>query len=365
MRGFPHSVVLQQISADQPRIWVWFLLLFVPNWLPQLLNQGLMLWPSFTRAVADHHASYFLIFFGVQMSLICGAILFLTRNYASALWSPPAPSGSHSFKSLVILVPLLLFHLSNWLLIFPLIMVPPSIPKSNELSQTLASMHDEIWGRLAYGASLTGVVCESISSFVAPVLEEMLFSGLLANRLAKSFGLTVAVLGAPVCFALVHVVQFGIGPHLIPLFLAGLTYTVIRFYSGSLRMAGVQPLGNKSRYLCSQMGCCRDALWASIKERLGNIAPWTRARSQTKTFPMDFSFGKTRLVSQCLLSDGARPEQPPEFPPGDFLTAKQAKYANKPDASAASFGVRVFRLFRGYQHFSGGDWGRFQGLDKN
>ena len=236
MRDFPHPVVLQQISADQPRIWVWFLFLFVPNWLPHLLNQGLMLWPSFIHVVADHHTAYFLVFFVVQMSLTCGAILFLSKNYASALWSPPPPSRSHSFRSLVILVPLLLFHLSNWLSILSF-MALPSIAKSQELSQTLASMHNEIWSGLAYGASLVGVVCESLSSFVSPVLEEMLFSGLLANRLTKSFGVSVAVLGTPVCFALIHVVQFGIGSHLITLFLAGLSYTIIRFRSGSLRMA--------------------------------------------------------------------------------------------------------------------------------
>ena len=234
MRDFPHPVVLQQISADQPRIWVWFLLLFVPNWLPRLLNQGLMLWPSFRHVVADHHTANFLVFFVVQMSVTCGAILFLSKNYASALWSPPPPSRSHSFRSLVILVPLLLFHLSLSIL---LIMALPSIAKSQELSQTLASMHNAIWSGLAYGASLIGVVCETLTSFVSPALEEMLFSGLLANRLAKSFGVSVAVLGTPVCFALIHVVQFGIGPHLIPLFFAGLTYTTIRFRSGSLRMA--------------------------------------------------------------------------------------------------------------------------------
>jgi len=116
-------------------------------------------------------------------------------------------------------------------------MALPSIASSQELSQTLASMHNDIWSGLAYGASLIGVVCESLTSFVSPVLEEMLFSGLLANRLSKSFGVSVAVLGTPVCFALIHVVQFGIGPHLITLFLAGLTYTTIRFRSGSLRMA--------------------------------------------------------------------------------------------------------------------------------
>ncbi|HZM04237.1 MAG TPA: CPBP family intramembrane glutamic endopeptidase [Candidatus Saccharimonadales bacterium] len=231
MRDFPHPVVLQQISSDQPRIWVWFLLLIVPNWLPRLVNQALMLWPSFVQISANHHASYFLIFFVVQTSLTCGAILFLSRNYASALWFPSPPS--RGFNSLLILAPLLFFHLSSWLSIMP-IMALSSMAKSQELTQAVAAMHHDIWSQLAYGASLTGVVCESLSSFVSPVLEEMLFSGLLANRLTKSFGFAVAILGTPLFFALIHVVQFGIGTHLIALFFAGFTYTVIRFRSGSL-----------------------------------------------------------------------------------------------------------------------------------
>ncbi len=236
MRDFPHPLALRQISADQPRISVWFLLFLVPNWLPHTLTQGLMLWPPFAVVIAGHHTSYFLIFFAVQMILTCGAILFLTRTYASAHWSPPPESRRHGFNSLVILVPLLLFYLSGCLSILPSIIDLPSIQKSNELSQTLASMHEAIWDRLAYGSSFTGVICESISSFVSPVLEEMLFSGLLTNRLVRSFGVSVAVFGAPACFALAHAVQFGVGPHLVPLFFAGLTYTIIRLYSGDLRM---------------------------------------------------------------------------------------------------------------------------------
>jgi membrane protease YdiL (CAAX protease family) len=54
--------------------------------------------------------------------------------------------------------------------------------------------------------------------------------------LAKRFGITVAILCAPVCFSLSHMVQFGIGPHLIVLFFAGVTYTIMRFYSGNLLM---------------------------------------------------------------------------------------------------------------------------------
>jgi membrane protease YdiL (CAAX protease family) len=236
MRDFPQSVVLQQISSDQPRFWVWLLLLFVPNWLPHLLTKGLMLWPSFARIVAEHHKSYFIVFFAVQMILTCCAILFLSKNYASALWTPRAPSQCHGFSSLVVLAPLLLFYLSNWISILPIVALP-SAAKSQELSQTLATMHNEIWSPLAYGASLAGVVCESILSFVSPVLEEMLFSGLLANRLIKSFGPAGAVLGTAICFALIHIFQFGIGAHLVALFIAGLTYTFIRFRTGSLRMA--------------------------------------------------------------------------------------------------------------------------------
>lgn len=106
-----------------------------------------------------------------------------------------------------------------------------------EGTKTLASIHHDVWGSLAYGSSLAGVVCSSVMSFAGPVLEEVVFTGFVVNAIAKPYGFVVAVVSAPACFALVHGFQFGVGLHLVPLFFAGVTYAVIRLCSGSLLLA--------------------------------------------------------------------------------------------------------------------------------
>jgi membrane protease YdiL (CAAX protease family) len=224
MRDFPNPVVFQQISAEQPPISLWLLLLFIPNWLPGILSRALILWPLFGKVVSVHHTCYLILFVVIQMSLASIALWFLGKKYTSALWSPLPESWRRSFRSLLILAPLLLFYLCFWI---PLFSIVP-LSRYPEFRDT---------GQLAYGSSMIGVICESVTGMLFPAFEEVFFSGLLANRLAKSFGVKMAVLGTPACFALAHVFQFGFGPHLVAIFFMGLTYTGIRFYSGSVLMA--------------------------------------------------------------------------------------------------------------------------------
>jgi membrane protease YdiL (CAAX protease family) len=74
-------------------------------------------------------------------------------------------------------------------------------------------------------------------SFAVPVLEEVVFTGSVVNAIAKPYGFVTAVVGVPMCFGLVHVFQFGVGRHLVPVFFAGVTYVAIRVFSGSLLLA--------------------------------------------------------------------------------------------------------------------------------
>lgn len=235
VRNIPHSVVLQQTTAPQPRLVIVLLSLFVPGWLPTLLAHALMLWHDFSSFVSEHDIGYRLTFFFVQLSLMCGAILLVSKRYTSALWIPQ-PSWKRGIAiSMLILLPLLLYHLSS-----SLSGIQGAISLSSlgdDGRDALASVHDEAWNRLAYGSSVAGVVCSSALSFVAPALEEVVFTGFVVNMIAKPYGFAAAVVGAPVCFALAHVFQSGAGPQLIPLFLAGLTYASIRVCSGSLLLA--------------------------------------------------------------------------------------------------------------------------------
>jgi membrane protease YdiL (CAAX protease family) len=98
----------------------------------------------------------------------------------------------------------------------------------------VAIVHQKIWGGLPYGPSPTGVVCFFWLTIIFPVLEETLFSGFLANRLAARFGTCAALLVTALLFTVGHVPVYGLGINALHLFFAGLTYVAIRFQSGSL-----------------------------------------------------------------------------------------------------------------------------------
>jgi membrane protease YdiL (CAAX protease family) len=234
-RSIPHSAVLQQISAPQPRLVVVLLCLGVPWWLPTLLVHMLKRWPAFWTLASEHDTVYLVGFFLVQLSLVCGSVVFLSKKYRSAVWTPQPSWPRGTAVSLLLLLPLFLFYLSR-----DVRGIRAMIGLSTygvEGAKALASAHLVVWGRLAYGLSLAGVLCGSIAVFVAPVLEELVFSGFVINAIAKRHGFVAAVLGASTCFTLVHVPRFGVGQHLLLVFFAGVTCALIRVFSGSLLLA--------------------------------------------------------------------------------------------------------------------------------
>ncbi len=236
-RAFPHPIVLEQIRAPAPHLLALFAFYFVPSWLPTLLTRGLIDWPAFATFRAHHHSQYQLAFLALQSVLLFGSIIILSTRYPRAIWIRRPPFGRNTNLCACLLLPILLYHLSSWNSTTQLLETLSKLHNPSEARRVLAYAHTAIWSRLAGGPSLTGVVSASILSLTAPVLEEMVFSGFVANAILRSFGVTAALLGTPVCFALTHVVQFGFGPHLVPLFFAGLTCTGIRFVSGNLRWA--------------------------------------------------------------------------------------------------------------------------------
>jgi membrane protease YdiL (CAAX protease family) len=235
VRSIPHPVVFQQITAPQPKLWIALLCLFVPDWLPTLLAHALMLWPMLSTFASDHDEGYRVAFFLLQLSLICGAIVFVSRSHTAAVWTPQPSWGRGITIAGLTLLPLFLYHLASSVQGIQATIALSSF--GGEARETLAAIHNETWGRLAYGSSLAGVVCSSVLSFTAPVLEEVVFTGFVVNAIAKPYGFAAAVVGASACFALVHVFQFGVGQHLATLFFAGLTYASIRVLSGSLLLA--------------------------------------------------------------------------------------------------------------------------------
>jgi membrane protease YdiL (CAAX protease family) len=213
------------------------LCLFVPGWLPTLLTHMLMLWPMFSNFASEHDAAYRVAFFFVQSVLATSAFVLLSKRYKTALWVPQPSWHRGIVAFIIILLPLLLFHLSACVRGIQATIALLRFGIAG--TQALDSIFNEVWSLLAYGPSPEGVFCSPILFVVVPPLEEVVFTGFVVNVISKRYGLTAAVIGASACFALVHAVQFGIGVHLISLFFAGMTYAMIRIFSGSLLLAVV------------------------------------------------------------------------------------------------------------------------------
>ena len=196
-----------------------------------------MPWPLFLAFAQKQESACRITFLLIQVSLVFGGVVLLSRKYASALWVPQ-PLGRRPFSAfLLILLPMLLFHLVFCLLELRAIINSATFPQRTEATRMLASIYHQEWATTVSGTSGIEVVCESIMSFVAPVLEEVVFTGFVVNAIAKPYGFVAAALGAPLCFTLYHTLKFGVGVILIPLFFAGVTYSLVRICSGSLLLA--------------------------------------------------------------------------------------------------------------------------------
>jgi membrane protease YdiL (CAAX protease family) len=234
---FPHPIIVEQIRAPQPHILTLFASFFVPAWLLTLLTGGLNHWNAFVAYQRYHLSEYHLIFLTLQFALLLGFVVFLTVRYPQALWIPRPQFSRNTLLCVCLVIPILFFEISNWKSAASVMEILSKVRNPLEIKKDLAAAHNMIWGRLVGGPSFIGVIWSSVLSMTAPVLEEMVFSGLFANAVARAFGVMAALLFTPTCFALAHTLQFGLGQHLLPLFFAGLTYTAVRFMSGSLRLA--------------------------------------------------------------------------------------------------------------------------------
>jgi membrane protease YdiL (CAAX protease family) len=234
----PHPVILQQMSAQQPRLLVVLLWLFAAGWLLSLLSHLFMLVPVFPKMVIEQdlaYSVYTLVFWVMQLSVTCAGIAFLSSRYASATLVPQPSWGRVTAGSLLVLGPLLLMHLGKSVhSTYHLLCLPSWY--GPEASEAVASIFYDTWERLPYGVTVVGVSC-SLASFVFVVLEELVFTGFLFNIIGARYGLGAALLATPTCFTLAHTFSYGFGEHLVNLFFASLTYVMLRVLSGSLLLA--------------------------------------------------------------------------------------------------------------------------------
>ena len=89
-----------------------------------------------------------------------------------------------------------------------------------------------IWRPLGFGVTVTGVVLASLWSFIVPIYEECLFTGILFNKIGNKVKLPIAVICFSLIFALLHFHRTGFSYELLLMFFFGLSSIVSRIISG-------------------------------------------------------------------------------------------------------------------------------------
>jgi membrane protease YdiL (CAAX protease family) len=232
-----HPAIQQQVLAPQPNFLLVMILFCTPNWLVQAANSALMKWPAASGFCSDHLEGYLLVFWVVQVLLIAGVVIFTTWRYSTGLWKPFPGPWHRSLKPLLLLVPLIVWHVSDSIEMVTILKLGATFGRDAEFQLQLADTYAQIWTPLAQSLSLQDVVCTSILSLVAPAFEEIVFTGFLLNATAKRWGFLAASTITPFCFTLAHIPSFGIGMNLVPLLCALTAYTIIRLATGSLLYA--------------------------------------------------------------------------------------------------------------------------------
>ncbi len=237
MHNASHPAVLQQVAAPQPRLLVLLAWFVAVSWMPGLSFRALALWPPFSVFDWQHRTACLLPLLAAQVALTFGCVILLSSKYPSAIWIPRRSGRPRFLWFLLILLPLLIFHLCNCLMQLQAISDAAKFGSRAQSTEYLASLFSQEWRPVADLPTRVDLVYASVTTFLAPVVEETLFTGFLLNAISKPCGFIAAALGVALCFTFMHAFKVGVGVILIPLFFASLTYSAIRIWCGSLLLA--------------------------------------------------------------------------------------------------------------------------------
>lgn len=150
---FFHPAISEQVSARQPALWLAALFYISPFWLLSSIYKILYLsFPAFSRACADHTATYRSFYFSLQASIICAILIGCSIRFRAALWGSHVVNRRTKWRSLLIFLPVLCLYSvwTRWRL-----GVLHRALSSSDVS--IYQIHDYYWSGALYGPSLNGV----------------------------------------------------------------------------------------------------------------------------------------------------------------------------------------------------------------
>ena len=229
MRTFPNSAVLEQISAQQPCFLSIAFLYVSPFWLLAGIFNSSHLWTPIANFALSYSQCNQALFFILQAILIASIVINCSIKYRTALWEHSS-ERHHSWLLLIcVFLPALCFYLNKEIRVIIWLMVEINSPDLH-----MDQIHDKLWMALPYGVSFNGVIFSSAVMMFGPVFEEIIFTGFTLNIILRKYGIILAIILVPLIFTSVHIPQQGYGAHLIPIYLCGLTFVLIRLISGIL-----------------------------------------------------------------------------------------------------------------------------------
>jgi membrane protease YdiL (CAAX protease family) len=221
---FSWQVFIPQQQADQPtapKASLFFLVSFLG---PREITAVLIHVPAFYAWTRANHDLYLATFFTLQLFVTAAFAAWLGRKYRAALFEPrPLTNWKNYIAVALIAAPFLIYegHKTprHCVSIITLVTLKP---------EYVPGMMRDFWTAVVGNYTIWHVAFASLTAFITPVLEEIIFTGFLLNRLICA-----------ALFALVHLLSIMTyaAENLPKLFCMSLTSQLIRLASGTLELA--------------------------------------------------------------------------------------------------------------------------------
>ena len=187
---------------------------------------------AWTRA---HHDLYVAGFYALQLLMNAGLVMWLVRRYSAALFAPRPTSDWRVYLAVVaIALPFLLYEGSKVLRHSSAVISLATLKPEN-----VEGMMSQVWGAMVGGYTIWHVAYATTAIFVVVALEEIVFTGLILNRLSRRLWLGVAMVACAMLFAAAHFfsIMTYVTENLPKLLWLSLTSQAIRLVSGRLELS--------------------------------------------------------------------------------------------------------------------------------
>lgn len=247
MIAINNNTLLPQFEKKQPKlifvIFIYLLAVFGLQSFFYILN---IVSPSLLKLVMLNQKLYRYGWVTFQLFIIAIAIIYFARKYKLCLFRNN-DYDIKDIKKMIIIgflcsLPLVIYHMYN------VIYSIHCMSKLKEFyTQSAMTMEDKkahlfiigkllnsAWASVGYGSDKIGIISGTLSCFIAPIFEEIIFTGFIFNLFLRRLRIPIAIFLTSLIFILPHISKANSIVYLFPVFLIMTTSLISRLYSGSV-----------------------------------------------------------------------------------------------------------------------------------